>query len=71
MKTIELQIYEGLLELFDFLVEFEYKVLEPQRLLALDEALKDTPTRWWETHKNSIIGWSQCQRLLTVRFRDT
>ena len=37
-----------------FLMEFEDKVLEPQRLMALDEALKDTPARWWATQKNTI-----------------
>ena len=69
-KTIELTIYEGLPELSEFLVEFKYKVLEPHRLLALEEALKDTPSHWWATHKNSITGWSQCRILITAHFRD-
>ena len=43
-ETIELPIYEVLPELSEFLVEFEDKVLEPQWLLALEEALKATPT---------------------------
>ena len=69
-ETIELPIYEGQPEFFDFLVEFEDKVSEPQRLLAFDEALKATPACWWETHKNLIIGWSQCQILMTIHFGD-
>ena len=36
--------------------------------MALDEALKDTPARWWETHKKTITGWAQCQCLMTVHF---
>ena len=60
IEIVELPTYEGLPELFEFLVEFEDKVLGPQRLLALDEALKDTPACWWETHKKSTNGWSQC-----------
>ena len=59
-ETVQLQIYEGLSELSEFLVEFEDKVAEPQQLLALDEALKATLARWWETHNKSLIGWSQC-----------
>ena len=67
-KIVELPSYEGLPELSAFLMEFEEKVLEPQRLLALEEALKATLARWWETHKKTIIGWAQFLRLMTVRF---
>ena len=56
-ETIELPIYEGLLGLSEFFQEFEEKVFEPQRILALDVALKATPTRWWETHKRRIHDW--------------
>ena len=69
-EVIEFPIYEGLLELFNFLVEFEEKVSEPQWLLELEEELKATPARWWVTHKKSISGWSQCRRLMTVWFGD-
>ena len=30
--------------------------------------LKATPTRWWGTHKKSIYEWTQCRRLLDIRF---
>ena len=63
-------IYEGLLELYEFLVEFEDKVSEPQQLLALEEALNATPTCWWVTHKKSITRWSQCRILMIVFFGD-
>jgi hypothetical protein len=43
-------------------------VLENQRLLALDISLKDTPTRWWDAHKETIKDWYQCKRLLRIRF---
>ena len=42
-KVVELPVYEGLPELSAFLEIFEERVLEPQRLLALEQALKDTP----------------------------
>jgi hypothetical protein len=34
----------------------------------MDEALKETPTRWWGTHKNNIADWVQCCTLMTTRF---
>ena len=42
-EIVGLLVYEGLLELFEFLMEFEENVSETQRLLALEEALKATP----------------------------
>jgi hypothetical protein len=47
-----------------FLTQYEDEVLENQRLLALDLALKATPARWWGTHKDTITDWYQCKRLL-------
>jgi hypothetical protein len=40
-----------------FLVKFEEIVPTQQRLLAMDEALKSTPARWWGTQKNNITDW--------------
>jgi hypothetical protein len=51
-----------------FLTQYEYEVLENQRLLALELALKATPTRWWGAHKATITNWYQCKRLLRIRF---
>ena len=55
-EIIELPIYEGLPELSGFLEEFEAKVFEPQCLVALGEALKATPTHWWEVHKETFMN---------------
>ena len=30
--------------------------------------LKATPARWWGTHKQSIIDWTQCRRLMEIIF---
>ena len=46
-----LHTLEGLPNLETFLTEFEERVTEPQRLSALDFALKYTPARWWVSHK--------------------
>jgi hypothetical protein len=51
-----------------FLAQYEDEVLENQRLLALDLALKATPARWWGAHKETITDWYQCKRLLCIRF---
>jgi hypothetical protein len=39
--------FDGLNHLETFLIEFEGIVPVQQRLLALDEALKAMPARWW------------------------
>jgi hypothetical protein len=51
----DLTTFDGLNPLEAFLLDFEASVPTQQRLLAMDEALKATPTRWWGTHKRNII----------------
>jgi hypothetical protein len=46
--------FDGLNHLETFLLEFEKSSPVQQRLLALDEALKETPARWWRAHKQNI-----------------
>jgi hypothetical protein len=69
-KVSNLPTFDGLNHLETFLVEFEKIVPVQQRMLALDEALKATPARWWGTHKKNIIEWVQCHTLLTTHFSD-
>jgi hypothetical protein len=52
----------------NFLTEFESEVLDSQRLLVLDIALRDTPAQWWGAHKKVIQDWYQCKRLMRIRF---
>ena len=52
-EVCDLPTYEGLPYLDTFLIEFEYKVLEPQHLLAMDVVLKATLAKWWIVHKQS------------------
>jgi hypothetical protein len=60
--------FDGLNPLENFLSEFETSVPTQQRLLAMDEAMKATPVRWWGIHKRNITDWTQCQTLMTTRF---
>jgi hypothetical protein len=46
--------FHGVNDLEEFLTKYEEVVLENQRLLALDIALKATPTIWWGAHKETI-----------------
>jgi hypothetical protein len=57
MKIREPPSFHGINDLEIFLVEYEAKVSENQRLLALDKALKATLARWWGTHKEIITDW--------------
>jgi hypothetical protein len=43
-------------------------VLENQRLLALDIALKETTVIWWGAHKEKFKDWYQCKWLLCISF---
>jgi hypothetical protein len=63
-----LPTFDGLNPLETFLSDFEESVPMQQRLLAMDEALKATPTRWWGTHKTNIADWVQCHTLMTTWF---
>ena len=71
IEIVELSIYEGLPALSEFLREFEEKVFEPQRVLALYVALKATLSRWWAMHKQMIHDWGQCRILMMVCFSDS
>jgi hypothetical protein len=63
-----LPTFDGLNPLENFLSEFETSVPTKKRLLAMDEAMKATPTRWWGTHKGNITDWTQCRTLVTTWF---
>jgi hypothetical protein len=65
-KVSNLPTFDGLNHLETFLSKFEEIVPVQQRLLALDESLQATPTRWWGTHKKNIVDWVQCGTLMTV-----
>jgi hypothetical protein len=62
--------FDGLNHLETFLSYFEEIVPVQQRLLALDEALKATPARWWGTHKKNIMDWMQCHTLMEMHFSE-
>jgi hypothetical protein len=49
-----LPTFDGLNHFEALLLEFEEIVPIQQRLLAMDKALKETPTRWWGTHKTTL-----------------
>jgi hypothetical protein len=51
--------FYGQNDLEEFLTKFELEVLESQRLLVLDIPLKETPARWWDTHKENINDFYQ------------
>lgn len=52
-------------------MELESVVGEQKILLALDAALRATPTRWWVSHKQSIKTWTQWKILMIISFGET
>jgi hypothetical protein len=69
-EVSNLPTFDCLNHLETFLLEFEEVVPVQHILLALDEALKFTPARWWGTHKKNITEWIQCRTLMTTQFSD-
>jgi hypothetical protein len=69
-KVSNIPTFDRLNYLETFIVEFERIVPVQQILLALDEAFKARPTRWWGRHKKNIAEWVQCHTLLIVHFSD-
>jgi len=59
-EVCNLPSYGGLGDINTFLNDYEEHVLENQRLLALDIALKSTRVIWWNAHKKNIRGWKKC-----------
>jgi hypothetical protein len=70
IEVSNLPTFDGLNHLETLFLEFEEIIPVQQRLLALDEALKETPTRLWGTHKKNIAKWVQCHTLMTMLFSD-
>jgi hypothetical protein len=68
-EVSNLPTFDGLNHLETFLLEFKGIVPAQQRLVALDEALRETPTRWWGTHKKNITEWVQCAPFDSALFR--
>jgi hypothetical protein len=63
-----LPTFDGLNPLETFLSDFEESVTMKKCLLAMDEALKSTPARWWGMHKNKITEWLQFCTLMSAWF---
>jgi hypothetical protein len=53
-KIREPSSFHGLNDLEEFLKKKVEEVLDNQRLLNLDIALKETPARWWGAQKETI-----------------
>jgi hypothetical protein len=49
--------YDGTSDLNSFLIVIDEKVDSEKRISVLDIALKDTPTKWWAIHRDSLLDW--------------
>jgi hypothetical protein len=69
-EYVQLSIYDGTSRLDNFLVSMEEKVVEDQRISVLDLALRDTPTRWWTTHKALVGSLNDVKQDIKYRIQD-
>jgi hypothetical protein len=60
-KIREPPSFHGVNDLEGFLTWYEDEVLENKIFLALDITLKETPARWWGSHKEIIKDLYQCK----------
>ena len=65
---IDILSFHGLADVNEFLQQFDQEIPQEQRLSAMDLAVKDTPARWWHTHKERIASWDDLKRLMATRF---
>lgn len=50
-------MYDGTINVVDVLDVMSCSIIEDQQVLALDMALKVTPTCWWATHEEDLTIW--------------
>ena len=60
--------FDGLVDVNDFLYQFEQQVPHEQRIAAMDLAVRTTLARWWYAHKENIASWDDLNRLMAIRF---
>jgi hypothetical protein len=63
-------VYNGTSKLDSFLISMEEKVGEDQRILVLNVAFQNTPTRWWENHKSLLRTWDEVKKSINYRFQN-
>ena len=67
-KVREFPYFDGSGSIKDFLKAFEVDVPEEWRFWALELAMRVTPARWWETHKEAFQDWGECRKMMVLRF---
>jgi hypothetical protein len=68
MEIKEYPTYDGTSDLHSFLIDMEGKVVAEQRISTLDLALKSSPTRWWDTHKETLSSWDEVKLSIQHHF---
>ena len=53
----DIPLFDGLAYVSDFLQQFAQEIPHEQRMVAIDLAVRATPTRWWHAHKEHIASW--------------
>jgi hypothetical protein len=61
-------VYDGTSELDNFLQNMEENVGEDQRISVIDVDFRNTPARWWATHKYVLITWGAIKKDIKNRF---
>ena len=61
-------LFDGLVDVNDFLEWFEQEIPQEQRMSVIELAVRATPARWWQAHREHIASWDDFKRLMAIRF---
>ena len=64
----DISSFHGLVDVNDFLQQFEQKIPHEQRMETMDLAVKATPARWWHAHREHNASWDDLKRLMVIIF---
>ena len=67
-EIIDIPSFHGLVDVNDFLYQFEQEIPQEQRMSAIDLAVRATLVIWWHAYKQHIASWDDFKRLTMIRF---
>lgn len=65
-EVINLPYYDGLIDVANFLDDFEREVPEDHRFQALDLALYVALAQWWGMYKDNFDEWHDYRRMMRM-----
>lgn len=68
LEVRELPYFDGSGSIKEFLQTFKAEFPRERRLWALNLAMRATPARLWDMHKEAFQDWEECRDMMILRF---